>query len=66
MRNITLITTGGTIEKTYDEVSGQLLNRGSIVKRMLKRLRLEEQGQPDPHRAGPDGDRGGGPGGRGR
>jgi len=42
VRNITLITTGGTIEKTYDEVSGQLLNRGSIVRRMLKRLRLED------------------------
>jgi L-asparaginase len=42
MRSITLITTGGTIEKTYDEGSGQLLNRGSIVRRMLGRLRLEE------------------------
>lgn len=42
MRNITLITTGGTIEKTYDEASGQLLNRGSIVRRMLGRLRLED------------------------
>jgi L-asparaginase len=42
MRSITLITTGGTIEKTYDEGSGQLLNRGSIVRRMLRRLRLEE------------------------
>jgi L-asparaginase len=42
MRSITLITTGGTIEKTYDEGSGQLLNRGSIVRRMVRRLRLEE------------------------
>jgi L-asparaginase len=42
VRHITLITTGGTIEKTYDEPSGQLLNRGSIVRRMLSRLRLEE------------------------
>jgi L-asparaginase len=42
MRSITLITTGGTIEKTYDEGTGQLLNRGSIVRRMLRRLRLEE------------------------
>jgi L-asparaginase len=42
MRSIVLITTGGTIEKTYDEGSGQLLNRGSIVRRMLRRLRLEE------------------------
>lgn len=40
MRQITLITTGGTIEKTYDEGSGQLLNQGSIVRRMLGRLRL--------------------------
>jgi L-asparaginase len=42
VRSITLITTGGTIEKTYDEASGQLLNRGSIVRRMLSRLRLED------------------------
>jgi len=42
MRSITLITTGGTIEKTYDESTGQLLNRGSIVRRMLRRLRLED------------------------
>jgi L-asparaginase len=42
VRSITLITTGGTIEKTYDEGTGQLLNRGSIVRRMLRRLRLED------------------------
>jgi L-asparaginase len=42
MRHITLITTGGTIEKTYDERSGKLENRRSIVGRMLRRLRLEE------------------------
>jgi L-asparaginase len=42
MRHITLITTGGTIEKTYDEHSGRLENRGTIVRRMLRRLRLEE------------------------
>ena len=41
MRKITLITTGGTIEKTYDETSGRLENRQSIVGRMLRRLRLE-------------------------
>lgn len=41
-RSITIITTGGTIEKTYDEASGQLLNRGSILKEMLGRLRLED------------------------
>lgn len=42
MRTITLITTGGTIEKTYDEHSGSLDNRRSIVRRMLRRLRLED------------------------
>jgi len=39
-RRVTLITTGGTIEKTYDETTGALENRGSIVARMLRRLRL--------------------------
>lgn len=42
MRSLTLITTGGTIEKTYDESSGRLDNRRSIVRRMLRRLRLED------------------------
>lgn len=42
MRHITLITTGGTIEKTYDEQTGSLENRRSIVSRMLRRLRLED------------------------
>lgn len=42
MRRIILITTGGTIEKTYDETSGELVNRHSIVRRMLSRLRLED------------------------
>ncbi|MFL6195460.1 MAG: asparaginase domain-containing protein [Thermoanaerobaculia bacterium] len=42
MRKITLITTGGTIEKTYDEHTGELANRRSIVRRMLDELRLEE------------------------
>ena len=42
MRLITLITTGGTIEKVYDEGTGLLENRGSIVRRMLDHLRLEE------------------------
>ena len=41
MRHITLITTGGTIEKTYDEMTGELTNRQSIVGRMLEHLRLE-------------------------
>jgi L-asparaginase len=41
MRYLTLITTGGTIEKTYDEMTGELTNRVSIVGRMLEHLRLE-------------------------
>lgn len=42
MRRITLVTTGGTIEKTYDEETGELANRRSIVRRMLEELRLED------------------------
>lgn len=42
MRRVTLISTGGTIEKTYDERSGVLENRHSIVQRMLRRLRLND------------------------
>jgi len=37
---INIITTGGTIEKTYDEMDGSLSNRGSHLREMLKRLRL--------------------------
>lgn len=40
MRHIELITTGGTIEKTYDEATGELTNRRSVVERMLRRLKL--------------------------
>jgi L-asparaginase len=42
VRKVTLITTGGTIEKTYDEHSGELANRRSLVRRMLSELRLED------------------------
>lgn len=42
MRQITLISTGGTIEKTYDEHAGTLLNRSSVVQEMLSLLRLED------------------------
>jgi L-asparaginase len=42
MDRVCLITTGGTIEKTYDEESGELSNRRSIVRRMLRDLRLED------------------------
>jgi L-asparaginase len=41
MGRIVLVTTGGTIEKTFDERSGELANRRSIVHRMLSDLRLE-------------------------
>lgn len=41
-RRICIISTGGTIEKTYDEQTGSLANRRSLVRRMLRRLRLEE------------------------
>jgi L-asparaginase len=39
-RRIAVLTTGGTIEKTYDEYTGQLANHRSIVRRKLGRLRL--------------------------
>ena len=42
MRKVALVTTGGTIEKTYDEQTGELANRRSIVRRMLSELRLED------------------------
>ena len=42
MRQITLISTGGTIEKTYDEHAGTLSNRASIVQEMLRLLRLDD------------------------
>ncbi len=42
MDRIRLLTTGGTIEKTYDEDTGALANRWSIVRRMLDELHLEE------------------------
>lgn len=40
MHHVELITTGGTIEKTYDAHAGTLANAGSIVHRMLQRLTL--------------------------
>jgi L-asparaginase len=42
MRHIVLISTGGTIEKTYDEATGSLDNRRSVVGTMLRRLRLDD------------------------
>src|SRR5690606_3043994 len=40
-QEIIVITTGGTIEKTYDEFDGSLANRESIIKgKITSRLRL--------------------------
>lgn len=39
-RRIAVLTTGGTIEKTYDEYTGTLANQRSIVRRKLARFRL--------------------------
>ncbi len=39
-RRIAVLTTGGTIEKTYDEYTGTLANHRSIVRRKLERFRL--------------------------
>lgn len=39
--DVMIITTGGTIEKTYDEFDGSLENRGTSIKnRILSKLRL--------------------------
>jgi L-asparaginase len=39
-KRIALISTGGTIEKTYDELSGVLANRVSVLDYMLTQLQL--------------------------
>lgn len=40
-QEIIVITTGGTIEKTYDEFDGSLSNRESVIKaKIMSRLRL--------------------------
>ena len=39
-KRIVLISTGGTIEKTYDELEGVLENRVSVLDFMLSRLEL--------------------------
>ena len=41
-KRIAIVSTGGTIEKTYDERTGTLVNKRSIVDTMLAALRLEE------------------------
>lgn len=40
MKKIALISTGGTIEKTYDELSGLLANKVSVLDVMLAALEL--------------------------
>ena len=41
LKDIIVITTGGTIEKTYDEFDGSLENRGTSIKnRIMTKLRL--------------------------
>lgn len=40
MKQITFITTGGTIEKTYNEHNGALSNQHSILSKILATLRL--------------------------
>ena len=41
IQDVVIITTGGTIEKTYDEFDGSLQNRGtSIRNRILSKMRL--------------------------
>ncbi len=42
MKHITFITTGGTIEKTYNEHTGSLKNQHSILSRILATLRLPD------------------------
>lgn len=37
---ITILTTGGTIDKTYDETDGSLRNVGSVLHNVLSRMRL--------------------------
>lgn len=41
IQDVVLITTGGTIEKTYNEFDGSLANRGTSIKnRILTKMRL--------------------------
>ena len=39
-RRVEIISTGGTIEKTYDEVDGTLVNRSGVLDSMLNKLVL--------------------------
>ncbi len=38
--HVAILTTGGTIEKTYNEADGSLRNTGSVLEDILARLRL--------------------------
>lgn len=41
IQDVIIITTGGTIEKTYNEFDGSLENRGTVIKnRILAKMRL--------------------------
>lgn len=40
--HVGILTTGGTIEKTYDETDGSLRNVRSVLDRLLEELRLPE------------------------
>ena len=42
MKKITLIGTGGTIDKTYNEFDGTLKNYSSIISTIIERLRLPD------------------------
>jgi L-asparaginase len=39
---LTILTTGGTIDKTYDEYAGSLSNVGSVLDDILRTLRLPD------------------------
>jgi L-asparaginase len=41
VKNIVIVSTGGTIEKTYDEMSGLLDNEVNVLDVMLSRLQIE-------------------------
>ena len=41
LKHIALISTGGTIEKTYDELEGVLSNKVSVLDVMLAQIQLE-------------------------
>jgi L-asparaginase len=39
---VAILTTGGTIDKTYDESDGTLRNQGSVLHAIIDRMRLPE------------------------